>query len=164
MTCYFRSYNNFVCTWIRYLSKEVPVVLGEAAWEVQPLHWLASVSYVRWQLLMSSAQRFSSLRGSVCVANVFSPFLQNIDITNFSSSWNDGLAFCALLHTYLPAHIPYQELNSQDKVGSPQNGLAPGILLTRDSRASAGGATHQSAGSAMALSQLGLLLGGSYLP
>ncbi|TSL04213.1 Cytospin-A [Bagarius yarrelli] len=40
---------------------------------------------------------------------------QNIDITNFSSSWNDGLAFCAVLHTYLPAHIPYQELNSQDK-------------------------------------------------
>uniref|UniRef100_A0A3Q2GL20 Cytospin-A n=1 Tax=Cyprinodon variegatus TaxID=28743 RepID=A0A3Q2GL20_CYPVA len=40
---------------------------------------------------------------------------QNIDITNFSSSWNDGLAFCALLHTYLPAHIPYHELTSQDK-------------------------------------------------
>ncbi|KAM9218435.1 cytospin-B isoform 3-T3 [Leptosomus discolor] len=40
---------------------------------------------------------------------------QNIDITNFSSSWSDGLAFCALLHTYLPAHIPYQELNGQDK-------------------------------------------------
>ncbi|XP_039524800.1 cytospin-A isoform X2 [Pimephales promelas] len=40
---------------------------------------------------------------------------QNIDITNFSSSWNDGLAFCAILHTYLPAHIPYHELNSQDK-------------------------------------------------
>ncbi|XP_026305174.2 EH domain-binding protein 1-like protein 1 [Piliocolobus tephrosceles] len=41
----------------------------------------------------------------------------NIDITNFSSSWSDGLAFCALLHTYLPAHIPYQELNSQEKRG-----------------------------------------------
>ncbi|XP_010768661.1 cytospin-A-like, partial [Notothenia coriiceps] len=40
---------------------------------------------------------------------------QKIDITNFSSSWNDGLAFCAVLHTYLPAHIPYQELGSQDK-------------------------------------------------
>uniref|UniRef100_A0A3Q4BIX8 Cytospin-A n=1 Tax=Mola mola TaxID=94237 RepID=A0A3Q4BIX8_MOLML len=40
---------------------------------------------------------------------------QNIDITNFSSSWNDGLAFCAVLHTYLPAHIPYQELTSQEK-------------------------------------------------
>ncbi len=43
---------------------------------------------------------------------------QNIDITNFSSSWNDGLAFCAVLHTYLPAHIPYQELNSQDKAST----------------------------------------------
>ncbi|XP_045890028.1 cytospin-A-like [Micropterus dolomieu] len=42
-------------------------------------------------------------------------FFQNIDITNFSSSWNDGLAFCAVLHTYLPAHIPYQELTSQEK-------------------------------------------------
>ncbi|KAM9789025.1 cytospin-B [Neosynchiropus ocellatus] len=40
----------------------------------------------------------------------------NIDVTNFSSSWSDGLALCALLHTYLPAHIPYQELISQDKV------------------------------------------------
>ncbi|XP_029303621.1 cytospin-B isoform X2 [Cottoperca gobio] len=40
----------------------------------------------------------------------------NIDVTNFSSSWSDGLAFCALLHTYLPAHIPYQELINQDKV------------------------------------------------
>ncbi|XP_042298530.1 cytospin-B [Sceloporus undulatus] len=39
----------------------------------------------------------------------------NIDITNFSSSWSDGLAFCALLHTYLPAHIPFQELDAQDK-------------------------------------------------
>ncbi|XP_037666288.1 cytospin-B isoform X2 [Choloepus didactylus] len=39
----------------------------------------------------------------------------NIDITNFSSSWSDGLALCALLHTYLPAHIPYQELSGQEK-------------------------------------------------
>lgn len=39
-----------------------------------------------------------------------------IDITNFSSSWNDGLAFCALLHTYLPENIPYHELvESNDK-------------------------------------------------
>ena len=44
-------------------------------------------------------------------------WLQGIDITNFSSSWSDGLAFCALLHTYLPDMIPYKELNSQDKVG-----------------------------------------------
>ena len=38
----------------------------------------------------------------------------NIDITNFSSSWNDGLALCALLHTYLPDAIPFQSLTSSD--------------------------------------------------
>lgn len=64
---------------------------------------------------------------TVSVAYVIFFFLQNIDITNFSSSWNDGLAFCALLHTYLPAHIPYQELNSQDKVRQAAEGLAPGV-------------------------------------
>jgi len=41
---------------------------------------------------------------------------QGIDITNFSSSWNDGLAFCALLHSYLPQCIPYNDLSSHDKV------------------------------------------------
>ncbi|XP_070204422.1 cytospin-A-like isoform X3 [Littorina saxatilis] len=38
-----------------------------------------------------------------------------VDITNFSSSWNDGLAFCALMHGYLPEKIPYNTLNSEDK-------------------------------------------------
>ncbi|XP_060064600.1 cytospin-A-like [Ylistrum balloti] len=38
-----------------------------------------------------------------------------VDITNFSSSWNDGLAFCALLHSYLPSKIPYVDLSSEDK-------------------------------------------------
>jgi len=41
---------------------------------------------------------------------------QGIDITNFSSSWNDGLAFCALLHSYLPQSIAYSDLSSHDKV------------------------------------------------
>ncbi|KAG7460594.1 hypothetical protein MATL_G00200370 [Megalops atlanticus] len=40
---------------------------------------------------------------------------ENIDITNFSSSWADGLAFCALYHTYLPTHIPYSGLNPESK-------------------------------------------------
>ncbi|XP_033119331.1 cytospin-A-like isoform X2 [Anneissia japonica] len=39
----------------------------------------------------------------------------NIDITNFSSSWNDGLGFCALIHSYLPHMIPFNELNNQDQ-------------------------------------------------
>ncbi|XP_062379689.1 cytospin-A [Sardina pilchardus] len=40
---------------------------------------------------------------------------KNIDITNFSSSWADGLAFCAVYHTYLPSHIPYSSLRLDNK-------------------------------------------------
>ncbi|XP_076612438.1 uncharacterized protein LOC143336269 isoform X2 [Chaetodon auriga] len=40
---------------------------------------------------------------------------KNIEITNFSSSWEDGLAFCAVYHTYLPTHIPYDSLDPADK-------------------------------------------------
>lgn len=40
---------------------------------------------------------------------------RNIDITNFSSSWNDGLAFCAILHSYLPDRIPYDTLTPANK-------------------------------------------------
>lgn len=40
---------------------------------------------------------------------------RNIDITNFSSSWNDGMAFCAILHTYLPDLVPYETLSPEDK-------------------------------------------------
>ncbi|XP_055907766.1 cytospin-A [Eupeodes corollae] len=40
---------------------------------------------------------------------------RNIDITNFSSSWNDGLAFCAILHSYLPDKIPYDTLSQANK-------------------------------------------------
>uniref|UniRef100_A0A1A9UUB4 Calponin-homology (CH) domain-containing protein n=1 Tax=Glossina austeni TaxID=7395 RepID=A0A1A9UUB4_GLOAU len=40
---------------------------------------------------------------------------RNIDITNFSSSWNDGLAFCAILHSYLPDRIPYDTLSPANK-------------------------------------------------
>jgi len=40
---------------------------------------------------------------------------RNIDITNFSSSWNDGLAFCALMDCFLPGTIPYDELTPNDK-------------------------------------------------
>ncbi|XP_026331996.1 cytospin-A-like, partial [Hyposmocoma kahamanoa] len=40
----------------------------------------------------------------------------NIDITNFSSSWNDGMALCALLHSYLgDGRVPYSTLAPHDK-------------------------------------------------
>ncbi|KAK2856046.1 hypothetical protein Q5P01_004781 [Channa striata] len=40
---------------------------------------------------------------------------KNIEITNFSSSWEDGLAFCAVYHTYLPNRIPFDSLNPAEK-------------------------------------------------
>jgi hypothetical protein len=37
----------------------------------------------------------------------------DVDIKNFSSSWNDGLAFCALIHSYLPQIIDYELLRNE---------------------------------------------------
>jgi hypothetical protein len=39
----------------------------------------------------------------------------NVKITNFSSSWSDGLAFCALIHHFMPNLFNYTELNSNDR-------------------------------------------------
>ncbi|KAK2816272.1 hypothetical protein Q7C36_022543 [Tachysurus vachellii] len=36
---------------------------------------------------------------------------QHIDIRNFSSSWSDGMAFCALVHSFFPNEFDYNELN-----------------------------------------------------
>ncbi|XP_061105941.1 smoothelin, like [Conger conger] len=35
---------------------------------------------------------------------------QNIDIQNFSSSWSDGMAFCALVHSFFPTEFDYNAL------------------------------------------------------
>ncbi|XP_047243537.1 cytospin-A-like isoform X1 [Girardinichthys multiradiatus] len=43
---------------------------------------------------------------------------KNIEITNFSTCWEDGLAFCAVYHTYLPTHISYDSLSPADKEGN----------------------------------------------
>uniref|UniRef100_T1JE61 Calponin-homology (CH) domain-containing protein n=1 Tax=Strigamia maritima TaxID=126957 RepID=T1JE61_STRMM len=38
-----------------------------------------------------------------------------VDITNFSSSWNDGLAFCALLHSFVPNKMSFVGLEAKNK-------------------------------------------------
>jgi len=40
---------------------------------------------------------------------------QNIQIENFSSSWNDGLAFCALIHNFYPDAFDYSKLEAKNK-------------------------------------------------
>lgn len=40
---------------------------------------------------------------------------QDIDIQNFSSSWSDGMAFCALVHSFFPLEFDYNSLNSTNR-------------------------------------------------
>lgn len=39
----------------------------------------------------------------------------NVSIDNFSSSWSNGLAFCALLHHFLPDAFDYDSLDAQNR-------------------------------------------------
>ncbi|XP_061155759.1 smoothelin-like protein 2 [Syngnathus typhle] len=40
---------------------------------------------------------------------------KNIDIQNFSSSWSDGMAFCALVHSFFPLEFEYNTLNPANR-------------------------------------------------
>ncbi|VDL93832.1 unnamed protein product [Schistocephalus solidus] len=63
---------------------------------------------------------------------------RGVEVTNFSSSWNDGLALCALLHTYLPSKIAWDSLNDQQTTSDKQRrfevGLSPLPLLLSHAR------------------------------
>jgi len=38
----------------------------------------------------------------------------NIKVTNFTTSWRNGMAFCALIHSFYPDLIPYDTLTAHD--------------------------------------------------
>ncbi|KAM4545805.1 uncharacterized protein PAE49_018268 isoform 3-T3 [Odontesthes bonariensis] len=40
---------------------------------------------------------------------------QNIDIQNFSSSWSDGMSFCALVHSFFPLEFDYNTLDPANR-------------------------------------------------
>lgn len=43
---------------------------------------------------------------------------EGVDIQNFTTSWANGLAMCALLNYYLPEKIPFETLDPNDKKGN----------------------------------------------
>lgn len=43
---------------------------------------------------------------------------ENVNVTNFSSSWNDGMAFCALIHRFYPRAFNYAKLNPKCRRGN----------------------------------------------
>ena len=44
--------------------------------------------------------------------------LQHVNVTNFSSSWNDGMAFCALIHHFYPDSFDYSMLDPKKRRGN----------------------------------------------
>lgn len=58
---------------------------------------------------------------------------QNVNVTNFSSSWADGMAFCAVIHRFAPNAFDFQQLNPKNRRGNfelafkvaEENGIYP---------------------------------------
>jgi hypothetical protein len=42
----------------------------------------------------------------------------NVSITNFSSSWANGMAFCALVHSQVPQTFNFNMLNPKNRKGN----------------------------------------------
>ncbi|XP_026687582.1 smoothelin-like protein 1 [Diaphorina citri] len=40
---------------------------------------------------------------------------KNVQIDNFSTSWNDGMAFCALIHHFYPHAFDFDKLSPQQR-------------------------------------------------
>ncbi|CAF1205495.1 unnamed protein product [Adineta steineri] len=64
---------------------------------------------------------FARMPGSVCKRDALLKWcvekLANygISITNFSNSWTDGIAFCSLLHSYLPDRVDLEIIKKETK-------------------------------------------------
>lgn len=55
-------------------------------------------------------------RNKLRLGNNYSSFSQNVNISNFAESFSNGLAFCALIHHFVPDQIPYNKLDPANRV------------------------------------------------
>lgn len=56
----------------------------------------------------------ASLHRSPQILLCIFPF-QDVNIENFSSSWSDGMAFCALVHRFFPDAFDFSSLNPKER-------------------------------------------------
>ncbi|CAG0915472.1 unnamed protein product, partial [Notodromas monacha] len=90
-----------------------PGILTKSKMETEPLKHRPLLHDVPGSALIQSGDPLANLaRNGGSKRNALLKWCQQktmgysgIDLTNFSSSWNDGLAFCALLHSYMPERI-----------------------------------------------------------
>lgn len=65
-----------------------------------------------YEVSATSSPRSRSLSRCPLVTLLLS---QHVDIQNFSSSWSDGMAFCALVHNFFPEAFDYSKLTPQNR-------------------------------------------------
>ncbi|NXP70443.1 SMTN protein, partial [Ramphastos sulfuratus] len=73
-----------------------------------------------WCRAKTRGYEVSALFPSLALELVALPLLtalpsQHVDIQNFSSSWSDGMAFCALVHNFFPDAFDYSQLSPQNR-------------------------------------------------
>merc|ERR1712105_4082 len=50
-----------------------------------------------------------------CQCRTRDPICENVSIQNFTQSWENGLAFCALIHHFFPQAFDYHKLTAENR-------------------------------------------------
>lgn len=108
-TCSF----SYVCS-----NDELPILLARKV-SLLKKQWCSQLASCALSLSQTSASaqnpprfcRFLHLSSRLLVFLHQSALKQGVNIQNFSSSWKDGIAFCALVHRFFPDAFEYSTLN-----------------------------------------------------
>jgi len=70
---------------------------------------------------MKKREKKKVVRRTMSISSIVLDWVQEmikdypVEVRNFSSSWNDGMAFCALIHHFNPEEFDYSELKAENK-------------------------------------------------